>query len=189
MQPTVPPRRRNALETRARILASAQRVFSAHGYTNSGIRDIAEPIGLSSTILLYYFKTKAGLFESALREALDVGRLLPTEKSKLGRGIADLLTSPSLNINPHAMIAMAAADEQARDIAARVLKEDVFAPVAALLGPPDAEARAIEIMALCTGVVVYTRQFALNPSRTDVEAHISDWLAKQIQDVIDYNPL
>lgn len=185
MERSSEPKRRNAVETKARILASAQRVFSTRGYAASGIRDIAEPIGLSSTIVIYYFKTKAQLFEIALQEALDVRKLLPSEMAVQGRGIADLLASPDLDINPHAMIVMAASDEGARDIAIRVLKEHVLTPLANRLGPPHAEDRALEIMALCTGFVVYTRQLALNQSANGVDSHVSDWLAKQIQNIID----
>lgn len=187
MERSSQPKRRNAVETKARILTSAQRIFSTRGYAGSGIRDIAKPIDLSSTILLYYFKTKAGLFEAALREALDVRSLLPIGLSKLGRGIADLLASPDLDINPHAMIAMAASDDEAREIATRVLQEHVLLPFADRLGPPHAEARALQIMALCTGFVVYTRQLALNSGTNGVDPYVTDWLAKQIQDTIDLN--
>ena len=53
------PAKGDAAATRARILAMAQQVFSKRGYSESGIRDIAGELGLSSTILLRYFGSKA----------------------------------------------------------------------------------------------------------------------------------
>ena len=97
------PKRRNAPLTKARILAAAQEAFSRSGYSQTGIRDIADMVGVSSTILLRYFGSKAGLFEAALLDLMHLDVMMPEDRSQFGRRVADLLVHPKLNISPHAM--------------------------------------------------------------------------------------
>ena len=94
------PRRRNARLTRAQILAAAQQAFSTVGYSQAGIRDIAEMVGVSSTILLRYFGSKAGLFEAALLDILDIGLMIPEDRSRFGRRIANLWPTRSSTTAP-----------------------------------------------------------------------------------------
>src|SRR3546814_8586971 len=51
MKSRTPPKRRNAIQTKAKILAAAQQAFSETGYSQSGIRDIAATAYVSSTLL------------------------------------------------------------------------------------------------------------------------------------------
>ena len=87
------PSKGDAGATRARILAAAKQVFSKRGYSECGIRDIARELGLSSTILLRYFGSKAGLFEAALRDALRSEPVFPP-RERYGAFIVQRLTDP-----------------------------------------------------------------------------------------------
>jgi AcrR family transcriptional regulator len=174
----------DAAATRARILAAAKQVFSKRGYSESGIRDIAGELGLSSTILLRYFGSKAALFEAALRDALNSEPVFPP-RDRYGEFIADRLTDPTRDMNPHAMSVLATAHEEAREIAARVLQEMAVAPMAAWLGSPDAEARARQILALCSGFVLYTFQLTTAPGSDTANASMRAWLARSVQAVVD----
>src|SRR5262245_59721770 len=128
----------DAVVTRARILAAAQQVFSKQGYSESGIRDIADVLELSSKILFRYFGSKAGLFEAALRDALGPMQEFPP-REQFGQTIANQLADPSLDMSPHAMSILATSHEEAREIAARVVQELTLTPLAKWLGPPDAD--------------------------------------------------
>lgn len=183
MPPASPPKPRNARLTKARILAAAQKAFSQSGYSQTGIRDIAQMVGVSSTILLRYYGTKAGLFEAALFDIMDIERLIPKERSQFGREVADLLMDPKLDIGPHAMVTLATGDAEAREIAARVLRERGLTPLAEWLGPPDAEARALQVMSLCTAFVLYTYQLSVMPEQGGADPRMVDWLAKSLQAV------
>lgn len=178
------PVRGDATATRARILAAAQKVFSRRGYSECGIRDIAGELGLSSTILLRYFGSKAGLFEAALRDALRSEPVFPP-RDKYGAFIASRLTDPRHDMNPHAMCVLATAHEEAREIAARVLQEMAVAPMAAWLGSPDAEARARQILALCSGFVLYTFQLTTGPAGAEPDACMTAWVAGSVQAIVD----
>jgi AcrR family transcriptional regulator len=170
--------------TRQRILAAAQEVFSQQGYSEAGIRDIATMLGLSTTILFRYFGTKAGLFEAALRDALEADPVF-VPREQFGQFIADWLADPNLNMGPHAMIVLSTGNEEAREIAARLLQEMVIAPLAEWLGPPDAEARARQIIALCSGFVLYTLQLTVAAGRKEVDPCMVAWLAQSVQSLVE----
>lgn len=179
------PKRRNAPLTKARILAAAQEAFSRSGYSQTGIRDIADMVGVSSTILLRYFGSKAGLFEAALLDLMHLDMMIPPDRSQFGRRVAGLLVHPKLNISPHAMISLSTGDPDAREIAIRVLQERALAPIAEWLGPPDAEARALQVIALCTSFVLYTYQLTVIPTPRGADPRMVEWLAESLQAVAD----
>lgn len=174
----------DAVATRARILLTAKQVFSKRGYSECGVRDIAGELGLSATILLRYYGSKAGLFEAALRDALRSEPVFPP-RDQYGAFIAGRLTDPDHDMNPHAMCVLATAHEEAREIAARVLQELAVAPMAAWLGSPDAEARARQILALCSGFVLYTFQLTVAAGHPRVDAAMVSWLTQSVQRIVD----
>jgi len=155
---SVPLRKRDAQATRARILEAAQRAFSETGYSHTGIREIAALAGTSSTLLLRYFGSKAGLFEAALVAAVPVDTVLAHPRERFGEGLAASLLDPANEIRPPLMIALAAGDPEAAAIAARVMEERSIAPLAAWLGGSDGRARALEIAMLATGLAPVPRR-------------------------------
>lgn len=185
MDRITPPKRRNATKTKARILVAAQRAFSQQGYSRAGIRDIAAIAGVSSTLLLRYFDSKAGLFEAALVDAMRLEPLFERGKDKFGERTAELLLDVNLDIRPPAMISLSTGDVEAREITARVTDEYAIMPLAKWLGPPDARARALQIAMLCAGFVLYTRQLPLIAGPRLVEKKLSKWLAGALQAIVD----
>ncbi len=58
----------DADQTPKRILRAAIREFSAHGLSGARTDAIAEAAGANKALLYYYFKSKQGLYEAALKE-------------------------------------------------------------------------------------------------------------------------
>lgn len=179
-----PVRKRDPGATRARILEAAQRAFSETGYSHTGIREIAALAGTSSTLLLRYYGSKAGLFEAALTAAMPVETVTGIDRAVLGRTLAERLLDPANAIRPPLMIALAAGDPEAAAIAARVTESRSIAPLAEWLGGANARARAYEIAMLATGLVSYLRQLPLADT-ADVQPAIVDWFAATVQAVVD----
>jgi AcrR family transcriptional regulator len=179
-----PPRKRNAEATRARILEAAQAAFSETGYSHTGIREIAAMAGVSSTLLLRYFGSKAGLFEAALRAAMPVEATIAGPRENLGSSLAAALLDPANPIRPPLMIALASGDPEAAEIAARVFESQSIAPVAAWLGGPLGRARAFEVAMLATGLVFYLRQLPLDPLSDAERAHIASWFEDAVQRIV-----
>lgn len=185
MNAITPPKRRNAPKTKARILAAAQRAFSQQGYSQAGIRDIAAVAGVSSTLLLRYFGSKAGLFEAALIDAIRLDPLFERGRDKFGEHTAELLLDFTLDVRPQSMVSLSTGDVEAREIATRATDEYAIVPLAKWLGPPDARARAFQIAMLCTGFVLYTRQLPLIAGPGLVEKKLSKWFAGALQAIVD----
>lgn len=185
MTAVVLPRKRDAQASRARILEAAQRAFSETGYSDTGIRDIARLADTSSTLLLRYFGSKAGLFEAALIAAVPVDTVLAHPRDRFGEGLADSLLDPDNAIRPPLMIALASGDAEAAAIAARVIEERSIAPLAEWLGPPDGRARALEIAMLATGLVTYVRQLPLRKMTAEERQHITAWFTRAVQAIVD----
>jgi len=183
-----PPRKRDAQATKSRILEAAQHAFGTTGYSHTGIRDIARLAGTSSTLLLRYFGSKAGLFEAALIAAIPIETVTSQPRDTLGRNLARSLLDPANAIRPPLMIALASGDPEAAAIAARVTEQRIIAPVADWLGPPDARARALEMAMLSTGLVSYLRQLPLQRTTATEQARIAQWYAEAIQAIVDRKP-
>lgn len=185
MTSPAPIRKRDARATRARILEAAQIAFSETGYSHTGIREIAALAGTSSTLLLRYFGSKAGLFEAALIAAVPVDTVLVHPRERFGEGLAASLLDPANEIRPPLMIALAAGDPEAAGIAARVMEERSIAPLGAWLGGSDGRARALEIAMLATGLATYARQLPLRENTPEERAHIAGWFTAAVQAIVD----
>ncbi|GAA1907069.1 TetR/AcrR family transcriptional regulator [Nocardioides lentus] len=84
-----PERQRDAVRTRAELLAVATEVFSESGYSGARVDEIAERTRTTKRMIYYYFGGKEGLYLAVLEEAyrgireaergLDVGELGPLE--------------------------------------------------------------------------------------------------------------
>jgi AcrR family transcriptional regulator len=179
------PKPRNAAKTKARILAAAQQAFSEHGYAQAGIRGIAAGADTTSPMLLRYFGSKAGLFEAALIEAMRVGELFEGSRAGFGERLADLFLDTTLDIKAPSLIALSTGHADARDIATRVIGKQVVGPLARWLGPPDARVRALKIIMLAMGFVLFARQFPLVPLHKGGEKKLARWLAQMVQSIVD----
>jgi AcrR family transcriptional regulator len=67
----MPPKRRLDDVRRPQILAAAVELLTEEGMSNVRVADVAERAGTSATSVIYYFGTKADLFEQAIAQADD----------------------------------------------------------------------------------------------------------------------
>jgi AcrR family transcriptional regulator len=159
--PALPARRRrNAAETKARILESAQILFAAQGYAQAGIREIARHAGVALSLVPQHFGSKAELFEAALLDAMAGSGALDGPRAELGRSMIDYALNEE-NVRLPAMVVLSTGDPDAREITARVTREKIVPALAAYLGPPNADDRAMEITMISTGFLIYARQLPI----------------------------
>lgn len=173
-------------EMRSRILSAAQEVFAEKGYSGAGIRDIAAVAGVSSTLLLRYFGTKLAMYEAALED------IIPAEVSfdqidrrELGKTFVRVILNSDWNLKTSAMVALAIGDQDARDATVRLTEEKVVGPLAKWLGAPHAEARALEIIMVSFGFLVYSRRLPVVPHVVGENKDTGKWLAQTIQAIVD----
>lgn len=91
MQSPAPLRRRNAVTTRAAILASARVAFARAGYDGVGVREIAQGAGVTAMLVNRYFGSKEQLFADVVADTMASPGILTAEvinSRTLGRDLA-----------------------------------------------------------------------------------------------------
>jgi AcrR family transcriptional regulator len=173
-------------DTKAKILAAAQEEFSDKGYSGAGIRDIAARAGVSSTLLLRYFGSKAKMYEAALASIIPADMsFAQLDKRGFGKTLARMILSPEWDLRSPSMVALAIGDPDARDATTRVTEERVIKPLARWLGPPQAEARALEIIMVSLGFLIYARRLPVIPYAVGANKDVGKWFAATIQAIVD----
>jgi len=173
-------KRRDAEKTKARILEVAFELFSEHGYTETGTRDVARLAGVAPSLIARHFGSKAALFEATLIYGIQTHSLFVEEKEDFGQQMAKLIVSKS-NPKLPAMIVLAAADPQSREIARQVTLTHVLKPLARWIGPPQANARALNMLTLLNGFTIQSRQLTTG----SVPRASVTWLGEALQAIVD----
>jgi len=69
--------KRDAVETKARILSVAEDIFSSVGFDGARVDDIAKKAGVNKALIYYYFKSKEELLETLFSNLIeDAKRML-----------------------------------------------------------------------------------------------------------------
>jgi AcrR family transcriptional regulator len=187
--PIVSDKRRDAVRTQARILNAAQEVFSTRGYGEARVRDITELAEVNPALVSRYFGSKLRLYEMALRAARDVRRLVGVEKHEFGTGIVRSFVDPGPDsLNPLPMMMFAAADEEARAVALRLLQEVIAEPLARWFGGQDGAERAARVLALTAGFFYYRLIYPLPPFLGELAPATRRWLEAALQVIADAPP-
>jgi TetR/AcrR family transcriptional regulator len=64
-------RTRNPERTKRAVLDAAEKLFAERGFTGTSMRDVADASGISQPLIQYHFGHKEGLYEAALRRAVE----------------------------------------------------------------------------------------------------------------------
>jgi AcrR family transcriptional regulator len=85
-----PPRRKDAIATRARLVRAALDLFTADGYRGTTTLDLADRARTAEATIYRHFTGKESLYNEALREALrfGVGLVREGERAAAGAGAA-----------------------------------------------------------------------------------------------------
>lgn len=74
--------------TRAAILAAARKLLSEQGYHAMTIRAVAGEVGVDPSMVMRYYGNKEGLFRAAVDLDLQLDKVPPVPKKKLGEALA-----------------------------------------------------------------------------------------------------
>ena len=175
---------RNPEATKAKIVAAAQDAFARRGYSQTGLRDIAEAAGVVSSLLIRYYKTKAGLFEAAFLKSLDVQTVIQWPRSEFGENLMRFLLDPKTRVLIPTLLAHSIADEKALEITTRIVRDHLVQQLAEWLGPPNARSRAISILAVTGGFVLYDRHLLADEESADLRESAA-YIGRVVQRLID----
>jgi AcrR family transcriptional regulator len=167
----------------AAILAEAQRMFSARGYAEVGLRDIAAGAGVSVALVQKRFGTKADLFEAALRDAQRLDPLLECHKDDFGRHAVGQMVAPPAR-HPMAILIRAAAHPETATIATRLLNEEVIARLSQWLEDGEARKRSIIVTMMCSGFMMYRHMLPLTTQGPEESQKIAEQMADMLQHIV-----
>lgn len=178
------PHKRDAEATRQRILEAAVDAFSRQGYSGTGIRDIAALAETSTTLLLRYFGSKAGLFEAALRHCIPSERIETVTRDDLAPRAAAWISTQEIAPKLTMMVVLASGDPEIAEVAARVYAQTNIDPLAAFFGEPDGRERAAEIAMISMGYIFMMRHFALPDLDETTREAITAWYGKTLDEIV-----
>lgn len=168
-------RAKNAQATRHDIISAARRLFAAESYEAVGLRDVARETGVNVALVSRYFGSKEDLFRKALLErdespwfggAQDshalaewLGNLAMSDGQDAHRGDLERLL----------IILRSASSPTTAKLIGTAFVEDVFRPLAALLGTGgDAPVRAGLALILVIGTTVLNGILSVEPISGDL---------------------
>ena len=64
-------KRNRDIDTKENILIAAERVFAEKGFKGTTIREVAKEAGIVNSLIFYYFKNKAEMYEAVFQHAFD----------------------------------------------------------------------------------------------------------------------
>ena len=128
---SAPQQKRNAAETRKRLLQAARRLFAGANYVSVGIRDIGAEAGVNPALISRYFGSKRNLFlevaailneegTAALPEVSPLERTTLAMNGVLSDGahsawVTDFRITALSALDPHVSEVMTATDDKVRD--------------------------------------------------------------------------
>lgn len=175
---------RDGERTRTRILAAAQEVFSSHGYSQAGVRDITARAGVNAALVSRYFGSKEQLFEAALSELLRPESVEFPLDENFGKSIVARFAGAPDEVNPLRMMMLATADAGARAVVDRLLRERFVVPLGEWLGEPHGVERAAQFAALAAGLFVYRSLYPLASMQGEFAPATREWLERAFQSII-----
>ena len=179
-----PPITGDRAATRAKLLASARRAFSAGGYGQVGVREIAAGADVNAALINRYFGSKLGLFAEVVGESYTIGDLLLGDRATLGERLARYLVRPRREgFDPTLVLLHSAPHPEASGILRAALAEQVSTPLADWLGGPDARERAGLVSAVLFGFALTRDVIGASALAGDDEAvvgHLGDVLQRLI---------
>ncbi len=183
--PTKLTRTRDAERTRTAILDAARTLFSTRGFTNTGVREVAELAGVSSALVGRYFGSKEGLFRATLERVLDISPMLRGDRRRFGVDMVAIFFDTPDASGPLAMMILSAADPAAHAASIEFLQTKVITPLARWLGPPDGEGRAARLNILWTGFLTSWKLLPIQPLAGERIASTRRWLEAATQAIVD----
>jgi AcrR family transcriptional regulator len=161
------PRPRDALQTRADILAAARLRFGSDGFERTTLRAVAADVGVDPALVIRYFGSKQDLFAAAAEFTLDLPDLTATKPD----AVADALLPSFFAVWEDdttfvALLRAAMTSPAAADTMRQVFATQVAPKLAAIT--PDHPAQRAGLMGAFVIGLATTRYVLANPAVADL---------------------
>lgn len=155
------------VSTRTRILDAAIRRFARFSYEETGLRDIAEDVGVDVAYVHRSFGSKERLFAEAIRTTAQADRILAHGTDSLAARLANRLVthdSPPVEhqVKPLDIAIRSLSSPAAAPVLRGFVMDEIITPLGAMLEPPDPR-RAALVMALLAGMGILRDVLQIGP--------------------------
>jgi AcrR family transcriptional regulator len=159
-------------ETRARIVEVARIAFCEAGFDHVGVRELATRADTDPAIVIRLFGSKEALFQEVAKGAFTFVSAFQAPREIFGEAVADFLFGPSDKdekdtFDAFRFLLNSAGSPVASSIVSESLHKSFIEPLSELLGPDNAEARAVLVAACVLGFT--TMRFALRAPTLQAE--------------------
>ncbi|RYG11667.1 MAG: TetR/AcrR family transcriptional regulator [Caulobacteraceae bacterium] len=181
-------RPRNAAATREAILKAANRRFSAEGYDQVGVRDVAGDVGVDPALISRYFGSKEDLFIAVMEDCGNGSTLTDGPRQTFGERVAhDLVYGPKKEGKLEWLLILlrSISSPKAAEIVQRQSKANFYQPFTDWVGGENAVVRARLAGGFIMGLAIsrdLTGGFDMKPEECDA---MYKRLAVVLQDLID----
>ena len=187
----VPRQKRNAAETRMRLLQAARRLFSGANYVSVGIRDIGAEAGVNPALISRYFGSKRNLFLEVAALLNEEGNAAlpdapPLERTTLAMNSILSDGAQSSWVTDFRITALSALDPNVSDVMAQTY-DAVREQIMAILPGDQRAARAELILAQLMGAALVVNLLRdKNSPAIDVE-YMKRFYARQMAELFGDN--
>lgn len=186
---SAPQQKRNAAETRNRLLQAARRLFARANYVSVGIREIGAEAGVNPALISRYFGSKRNLFLEVASILNDEGNAALPEVSPLERtnlAMSGILTggAQSAWVTDFRITALSALDPNVSDVMTATY-DKVREQIMGVLPGDNAGTRAELILAQLMGAALVVNLLRGEKSpQIDLE-FMKQFYARQMEELFD----
>lgn len=171
------------------ILDIARRQFARRGYEGTTMRTIAQEARVDTALIHHFFLTKEGLFEAAIRDALNppdlVARVLDGPRGRVGERTVQLFftfwDTPTTQARLTGVLRSVTAVSGAAEAVRRFLGDDVLYPLTEALGRENPRLRASVTGASLIGLATTRYVFKVRPVASLSPADLAAVAARTFQ--------
>ena len=184
---SAPQQKRNAAETRNRLLQAARRLFASANYVSVGIREIGAEAGVNPALISRYFGSKRNLFLEVASILNDEGNAALPEVSPLERtnlAMSGILTegAQSAWVTDFRITALSALDPNVSDVMTATY-DKVREQIMGVLPGDNAGTRAELILAQLMGAALVVNLLRGEKSpQIDLE-YMKQFYARQVEEL------
>jgi len=157
--------------TRDSIRAAAGRQFAEQGFDRTSLRSIAAEAEVDPGLVSHFFGSKHKLFVAVVELPFDPATVIPRlfggDRDAIGTRVAGFLAGvledPAARQRMVGLVRAAASEPEAAVMVRERLTRDVFTPMVAQLGVPDADLRASLLASQVVGLVMARYVVAIEP--------------------------
>jgi len=163
------PRRRNAADTRAAILASARKAFARSGYDGAGVREIAAGAGVTAMLVNRYFGSKEKLFAEVCADTMREPVILSSENladpdfpAAFARALVEVTAPGATPLDGFLVLLHSASSPRAAEIGREWIRKGHQATLEDAIGAPLARERAAIALSLVAGLQVMRQMMRID---------------------------